>query len=183
MQTVSLFTYYITVCRSPFFLPAAATNNSCFTRCCTVDGYLRHSPTQTLTSLERGDAGAAALTALLPCGLLQRALRGGRTLEPLRGDGGLMRHALPHHVAFPPQCDFLHRGEEERGLTLLYTDSGSCGSGGRAGRPLIWRWFDPWLLQCVCWSVLGEDTEPQISPSVCECNVWAVGTLHCSRCH
>lgn len=34
----------ITVCRSPFLLlsPVAATNkNSCFTRCCTVDGHLR----------------------------------------------------------------------------------------------------------------------------------------------
>lgn len=43
---------------SPFFLPAAATNkNSCFTRCCTVDRYLRHSNADTDESRKRGLEG------------------------------------------------------------------------------------------------------------------------------
>lgn len=56
----------------------------------------------------RGAWRPAPLPALLLGGLFQCALRGGRALEPLGGDGGLVRHALPHHVAFPPQCDFLY---------------------------------------------------------------------------
>lgn len=69
------------------------------------------SPTTTTTPVQTPDESCerreALLPALLLCGLLQRALRSGRSLEPLRGDGSLVRHALPHHVPFPPQCDFL----------------------------------------------------------------------------
>lgn len=57
--------------------------------------------------------GGGPLAALLLGCLLQSALRGGRALEPLRGDGGLMGHALPHHVPFPPQRDLL-RGSQGR---------------------------------------------------------------------
>lgn len=33
----------------------------------------------------------------------------GGTFKALRGNGGLMRHTLPHNVAFPPQCDLLEK--------------------------------------------------------------------------
>ncbi len=39
---------------------------------------------------------------------------------------------------------------------------GGCGSGGRAGCPLIR--VDPRLLQSTCRSGLGQATEPQIAP-------------------
>lgn len=83
--------------------------HSCFTRCCTVDRYLRRRRWWVLKEWTGGGSRRASLPALLLRSLLQRALWSRRALEPLRGDGGLMGHALPHHVAFPPQCDFLHR--------------------------------------------------------------------------
>lgn len=73
------------------------------------------STTQTPMSRVRGGWRAAALPALLlllVCSLFQRALRSGRALEPLGGNGRLVGHALPHHVAFPPQCDLLQKGEK-----------------------------------------------------------------------
>lgn len=77
------------------------------------------STTQTHTpmSLVWGAWSEAALATLLLGSLFQCALWGGRALEPLGGDGGLVGHALPHHVAFPPQCDFLHdRNKVHRGF-------------------------------------------------------------------
>lgn len=49
----------------------------------------------------------AALPALLLGGLFQCALGSGGALEPLGGDGGLVGHALPDDVSFPPQRDLL----------------------------------------------------------------------------
>lgn len=40
----------------------------------------------------------------------------------------------------------------------------SCGSGGKAGHPPTGRsWLDPWFLQAVGESILGQDTEPWYS--------------------
>lgn len=84
---------------------AAATNDGCLARCLQSTG----EPACRADAGERRaeGRGRAALPALLLRGLFQGALRSSRTLEPLRGDGSLVGHALPHHVSFPPQSDLL----------------------------------------------------------------------------
>lgn len=53
-------------------------------------------------------------------------------------------------------------------LQLMQRKNGklfSCGSGGKAGHPPTGRsWLDPWFLQAVGESILGQDTEPWYSP-------------------
>ena len=48
------------------------------------------------------------------------------------------------------------------------------------------RWFDPWLFQSVCQSVLEQDTEPQIAPdaesSVHECVCGLVNVACVVKC-
>ncbi len=60
---------------------------------------------QTLTT--RGRRVSLAL-AVVFCFALVPFWIGG-SLEALRGDGRLVRHTLPHYVAFPPQGDLLQK--------------------------------------------------------------------------
>lgn len=82
-----------------------------------------HSHTHSLD-----ESGAWAWLDLRSSSLLRlRDLFGlGRAFEALGGDGCLVRHTLPHYVAFPPQGDLLQRDKTIDGVLFHFCPAGNC---------------------------------------------------------
>lgn len=107
-DSFSLFTCRYLLCP---FIGSHNKQEGCYSWWCELTKCLHRSSTD---EFWEGTGGQQLLAALLPRCLFQRALWTGRALEPLSSDGGLVRHALPHHISFSPQCDFLKQKEVVR---------------------------------------------------------------------
>lgn len=89
------------------------------TRCekhCSVSWHCKHTYDLQVLTLKaptldthwhRGRSGCCPLAVVLPAILGQRLLWMGGAFEALGGDGCLVRHTLPHNVAFSPESDLL----------------------------------------------------------------------------